>query len=485
MSPRIERQGTDNRKFLPPFGKFRARIERHKRQGACAMSYPHPMLIGICAGNKRAPPLPDAAYRLIEAVSPGSQELAKSMTWYGFWVAEQVTSLRPCLVTLIPGYDNDDNDLWQPQFLDLWDSVALHLRTNPDSRIDTIIDLLVKNQIVELDKERRNLFQARQVVFSVIGWQTMIWKAEAGVCPPGQLAISDERHGFQGENELSFRQDQCCCKKSLQQVIMGFGIMLPSSQQSRLELRRESQATEAAPAASSSSSPSYNCLPAILPASLNMFMLSTVGGIRIQWTDVITHHLELNNKDRIIYLYRFPSFCLLNVPATPDEESKTESHTPIYACCDASSHNKYWACQDDIRDLLRETLLSYRVLFGQDRRSRKLYKRLRPFGDCSKREQDILLHELCSREHCDLTVDEDRQSYDLSEDFPLYSNRFKVLHQLLMNTKARTWKQLWKDKRDSAAWLTFWLLLIFGGLGVILSFMQMVLQLIALSLDRG
>ncbi|KIV96657.1 hypothetical protein PV10_00495 [Exophiala mesophila] len=467
MSPRIERQGTDNRRSLPPFGKFRARLERRKRQG-----------------NKRATSWPDASYRLIEAINPGSRELAKSMTWYGFWVAEQITSLRPCLVNLIPDYDNDDNDLWQPQFLNLWDRIALHLRTNTDTRIDTIIDLLIKDEIFQLDQERKNLFQARQVVFSVIGWQTMIWKAETGVCPPGQLAISDERNGFQGENELSFRQDQSCCKRSLQQVIMGFGILLPSSPQCRLELRRESQATEGTTAALSSS-PNYNCLPTISPASLNMFMLSTVGGIRIQWTDVLSHHLELNNKDRIIYLYRFPSFCLLNVPATSDEESKTERHTPIYACCDSTVNNKYWAGQDDIRDLLRETLLSYRVLFGQDKRSRKMYKRLRPFGDCSKREQDVLLNELCSREHCDLTANEDRDNYDPCEDFPLYSNRFKVLHQVLMNTKARTWKQLWKDKRDSAAWLTFWLLLIFGGLGVMFSFMQMILQVIAISLDRG
>ena len=37
---------------------------------------------------------------------------------------------------------------------------------------------------------------------------------------------------------------------------------------------------------------------------------------------------------------------------------------------------------------------------------------------------------------------------------------------------------MWFDKRDSASWMTFWTVLIIGSLGLLLSFIQTVLQIL-------
>lgn len=44
--------------------------------------------------------------------------------------------------------------------------------------------------------------------------------------------------------------------------------------------------------------------------------------------------------------------------------------------------------------------------------------------------------------------------------------------------KPRSLKDMWLDKRDSASWMTFWTVLIMGSLGLLLSFIQTVFQIL-------
>ena len=47
----------------------------------------------------------------------------------------------------------------------------------------------------------------------------------------------------------------------------------------------------------------------------------------------------------------------------------------------------------------------------------------------------------------------------------------------------RSWKELWLDKRDSASWLTFWAVLVIGGLGILLALIQVVLQVVQVATE--
>ena len=133
----------------------------------------------------------------------------------------------------------------------------------------------------------------------------------------------------------------------------------------------------------------------------------------------------------------------------------------------------------DVTQLLHEILLSYRLLFGQDRKSRKLFQSMEVFKG---EPHDYLLAELCDSETLALpTLCKQREFYRLSRDFPILRSRIAVLQQQMTNLRPRGWREIWNDKRDAAQWYTFWAVIVFGGSGIVLSFIQAVLQALQLA----
>jgi hypothetical protein len=134
----------------------------------------------------------------------------------------------------------------------------------------------------------------------------------------------------------------------------------------------------------------------------------------------------------------------------------------------------------DVTQLLHEILLSYRLLFGQDKNSRRLFQSMEVFKGESF--EDYLLTELCDSKTLTLpTLCKEREFYRLSRDFPILRSRIAVLQQQMTNLKPRGWREIWNDKRDSAQWYTFWAVIVFGGTGIALSFIQAVLQALQLA----
>jgi len=134
----------------------------------------------------------------------------------------------------------------------------------------------------------------------------------------------------------------------------------------------------------------------------------------------------------------------------------------------------------DVTQLLHEILLSYRLLFGQDRKSRQLFQSMEVFK--GEPYEDYLLAELCDCKTLALpTICKEREFYRLSRDFPILRSRIAVLQQQMTNLKPRGWREIWNDKRDSAQWYTFWAVIVFGGSGIVLSFIQAVLQALQLA----
>jgi len=95
---------------------------------------------------------------------------------------------------------------------------------------------------------------------------------------------------------------------------------------------------------------------------------------------------------------------------------------------------------------------------------------------------DYLLTELCNSKTLTLpTLCREREFYRLSRDFPILRSRIAVLQQQMTNLKPRGWREIWNDKRDSAQWYTFWAVIVFGGSGIGLAFIQTVLQALQLA----
>ncbi|KAK5088844.1 hypothetical protein LTR05_003066 [Lithohypha guttulata] len=403
----------------------------------------------------------DLTVELLEAIAPRSSELTKHLGWYQHWLDKQLLPIRSSLRDCLQGFDAANEDNWQLCVAQLWKGVAERSRADKLATVDSIVEDLVKHKILKRDVKTS---LGRQIVFALLGWQTMLWKSDIGNCPPSQICIEDEMDGFAGQSSLVFRQEQCHCAKPLSELLMSFGVILPSPRFWTHDEDKEQA--------------SLGSLSTVSSSTLNAHLLMSMAKqFKIEWTDILTHHLEYDSLKGKLFLYRFPSFCLSNIDETTD--------SVIYTCAQSTLKpiSPFWATTTDITTLLQETLQSYRLLFGQTKAARKYYRTLRPFPRPSNLTADELLHELCGRKRCELTVACEKESYDLDEDFPMYKNRLVVLANALAKEKPRTWKQLWHDKRDSAQWLTFWLVLVIGGIGLILQFTQVVLALISTIFD--
>jgi hypothetical protein len=131
----------------------------------------------------------------------------------------------------------------------------------------------------------------------------------------------------------------------------------------------------------------------------------------------------------------------------------------------------------DVTQLLHEIILSYRLLFGQEKKSRRLFQSMEPFKGEPSNAHDSLLLQLCSSKTVILPIlCKEREFYRLGRDFPILRSRIASLLQQMTDLKPRGWKEIWNDKRDSAQWYTFWAVIVFGGSWIALVFIRVVLQ---------
>ncbi|KAJ9648288.1 hypothetical protein H2201_000590 [Coniosporium apollinis] len=383
--------------------------------------------------------------------------------WYSWWVHDQVQREPKELFSSLPGYDPKSNQHYTDPFTALWQETSRYLAAKESVSILEIVTHLVEEGLLQSQSGAEALVSAKNLVFAVIGWQTMLYKPDMHSCPAGQLAIADEMDGHQGQAHMCLKQNGSACKRHIHELLLGFGVLLPP---------RNFHAP-----ASPEDNAAFNELKTAAPATFNAHLLTSIGGIDIKWTDSLACHLEFDKNSNTLFLYRYPSFCVAHLPPS---KSTTPHKTVIHACAAPdTAGTKQWATADEVTQMLREIILSYRLLFGQNKAARQRFRKLRPFDDIPAEGTDNLLSSLCGRKHCQSTFDiPERETYDLPRDFPVLRSRLAILLRHLSNRKPRTWKELWQDKRDSASWLTFWAVLIIGGMGIILAFLQVVLQIV-------
>jgi hypothetical protein len=130
----------------------------------------------------------------------------------------------------------------------------------------------------------------------------------------------------------------------------------------------------------------------------------------------------------------------------------------------------------EIQNLLAEVPLTLRLLFGQHKKSRDRFKSLDPSED-SFHSVDPQLAAICTSNSYDLPVyGNDRDLYQIRSMLPFFERRLLILASWLKAKRSRTWRELWRDRRDSAQWWTFWTVLVFGSLGICLNVLGVVLQ---------
>ncbi|KAN0114722.1 hypothetical protein V8E51_004266 [Hyaloscypha variabilis] len=207
----------------------------------------------------------------------------------------------------------------------------------------------------------------------------------------------------------------------------------------------------------------------LIVSYLKFQTLYQVAKIRIVWVDCLSLHLDFDEKSKHLKVFRFPSFCKLMYFL----------FTWLYQPQITGNRDTVQQ-QLNAQDYFREVLLTYRILFGQDKRSWQAWK-----SYCSTEVDafdaqiaDPLLPALCGRDcrnestYNDIQAPELEQQYSAQEDYPFFGDRLVKVQLFVNNKNPGTWSTLWYDRRDILRFWTFWAVVIVGGASLFLSLIQ-------------
>ena len=150
------------------------------------------------------------------------------------------------------------------------------------------------------------------VTFALIGWLSMLYEPEFTTTSSDQIALSDVLDGCRSSTYFKLVQKSPDCRRKLPEILLGFGLMLPKEGVFTCDDAEDTEALQK--------------LAVVTPGGLNANTLTNLACLKIQWVDVIGPHLELDQATNTIFLYRFPSFCLANIPSDHDVSNKGLLH---------------------------------------------------------------------------------------------------------------------------------------------------------------
>ena len=378
------------------------------------------------------------------------------LDWYPTWLTKQLSKIernvlqRELRWAVLCGGDWVDeggankecSSSPNADFLNIFHAVRRNAR---EESIDHIIDALIHDGVFKENDEGQATDLIRErIVFAMLGWLSMLyvpsfndledvkWKIHHGPNQPNSRLVYDTfevnnyNYNLAGQEPASF--------------LRHFGNLLPA--------RRLDSILEAGQKGEIASSWSL-----ISPTNFNIQVLSNVLRLRVQWVDTLALHLDYDQTTRTLSLFRYPSFCV----------NECSNYGVIYSF--ASSERRSTdprADSDDITSFLRETLLSFRLLFGQSTAGRKHFRRLFKSSPELQENGDKLLFVLCAESRIEhQIVPKDRPILFLDRDFPVLGGRIKLLMEDLKESRPQGWRQLLRDRRDTVQYWTFWLLAIF------------------------
>ena len=340
-------------------------------------------------------------------------------------------------------------------------AVATFVLDNEAVSIDDVVGHLRKTQ--KMEGTRETLKAQRLLVFAILGWQSMLYRPAFNTCSQDVFAVHEDWD--QSNSGLVFDTNKVSADladRPFFVILKGFGNLLPSP-------RNISQVA-------SENSKTAATWFSLNPAETNAYLLHTLLHVRIRWVDCLALHLDYNKSTRTLSLFSCPSFCVAML--------RSKGTIFSFASTEKSSFDPR-ANEEEISQFMREVLLSFRLLFGQHGPSRKLSPQIyRPTERLQK--PDELLPLLCMRKYIHQTLlpfSPDQPVYFAAQHFPVLSERIELIAKELKNSRPTSMKELLRDRRDTLQYWTFWLVSIYGSIGIILSLLQVIFG--AIQLVRG
>lgn len=338
--------------------------------------------------------------------------------------------------------------------------------------IDDLIDHLDSTNVFD-NADTQTIGEKRLLVFAVLGWQSMIYQPAFNTRPSDQLAVKRDDDVDSGLVFESYTADAELCDRPLYVLLKGFGNLLPA----RASNMRPAAATECSKVAASWT-PLY-------PTELNAYLLHTLLNVEFRWVDTLALHLDYDKSSRTLSLFAYPSVCA---------EARRTGRGAIFAFSSTEGKSALdpRADEKDIEGFLGEVILSFRLLFGQSRKSRKLFRHLFNTAKTPIPQPDNFLVRLCSEVSvCCAAKDApawtapDQPVYYAARHFPVLYERVELLAKELQAAKPKSMVHLLRDRRDTLQFWTFWFVAIFGTIGIILSMVQVALQAVQLAQEAS
>ena len=397
------------------------------------------------------------------------------LKWYPTWLSRQLLKLpsdyieKSCCQLFDTGSDRCGEPFSAPLaaldtvFWKVWLTVSEFVSSEGRCVIDEVIEHLV--QAEKLFNPNVNdphvLFYQRYLLFAVLGWQSMLYLPSFSSDKPTELVLyQDINQPHSGLVFDTFKISIDLTDREMAILLKGYGNLLPA------------RPPELAKVASETSKVASAWSP-LAPAEMNIDVLSTVLHVRIHWVETIALHLDYDQATRTLSLFRFPSFCVATL----------RSEGTLYSFASTIRHSADpRANREDITDIMKETLSSYRLLFGQSKHSRQFFRR-QVYRNSPElfANGDKLLPMLCSEKRFEHdAVPQDRPIYFAERDFPVLGPRIRLIIEELKEAKPKSWMELLRDRRNITQYWTFWLVAIFGAISIILGIVQVVLQGLAL-----
>ena len=379
---------------------------------------------------------------------------SEGMSWYSAWLLGELELLPPKLQELIPGETLAERGSW---IIEMSSAIEKFTRDNKCSSIDEIVERLCELKYLR-QAGPGNCTLYRALVFTVLGWSSMVYKPAPNACPPEELAIyHDHDHPDSGLVFEVYKVSADLSDRPLHILLKAFGNLIPARSTAAAQ-----DATEATHAAMS--------WVAVYPEDTNAHLLNVLLRVRFRWVDSLALHLDYDKSTRTLSIFSFPSLCV----------DMLQSSGIIYsfASQDRNTVDRR-ADDDDIASLLCEVLLSYRLLFGQSPKARSLFQHMATKGEIPFPRQDELLSLLCTSKNPRLMerwLPEDRAVYFMPRDFSVLCERVKLIAKELEEVRPKSMRDLVRDNRDKLQYWTFWLVCIIGGISILLSLVQTILQ---------
>ncbi|TLD09705.1 hypothetical protein PspLS_11344 [Pyricularia sp. CBS 133598] len=394
----------------------------------------------------------------------GHFNISLDKNWYASWIKQRLKDLPPSLLEIeVSGVPLGRPGSYK-RLAQAIDQFALRME---GTSVNDIIEHLYETNVLRKDQHVSST-SYRVLVFACLGWQSMLFLPAFNVCSFAELAIYyDDNQPNSGLVFDTFRVPSHLSDRPLSILLKAFGHILPAGPTRALSLPTETLKSVAS-------------WKALWPEEINVYLLQVLLRVRLRWVDCLALHLDYDKSTQTLCLFAYPSICA----------SMLDSHGTIFAFASIETNAADpRADRGEIDCFLREVLLSYRLLFGQCPKSRRLFRSIGPSAQIFQYGPDTLLQQLCTNKQLSQAgigwVPDDRAVYYASKDFSILRDRVELISNELEKVRPRSMGDLVHDKRDAVQYWTFWSISIIGGINIVLSLTQIILQCLQLAQDNS